>query len=886
MTAHRLTRPDRALPWALICALLALATASACPTEEGVSTLEGTLEITPQDVVFSPLYAGVPQTHRLRLTNTGNGRLNLALSIEDVEGPATFTASPSQVTLAPGDQVTVVVGASVSAEDVAAATATLRLQGDGQERSVFVVASIRPQPTCDDGNPCTIDAFDSETLSCTHENELDFVACDDANACTERTMCRAGQCVGDAISCVDDVACTVDSCDPQVGCVFEPAPSRCDDDDACTDDICRPDTGCENPPLEEGAMCASNGCASVGICQQGVCNEFPVPDGVPCDDLDRCTLDETCQAGVCTAGDAIADVSTAPIPVGVPVIRINHCDGDGASGNCSQTVMAEPEKVLAVIDAPEATVFVWRTGMRDAFGVVCNPAIPLNGAFSDAGDGVAERPGGNDCAATVAMTRVEVVPPNIDFQERDEQPASAAQYAHSTVTLATVRGPVAAAFTQFVPPATNFTLSSLRLALASANSRTGNLLVETYAISGLRQTRDVFNYSSLHTMPYSANGELAVAINASEVLVVAGTADARSCPNCSAFPSGNDIQEMRYWILPLVNNELQPGGSGNIPPFEDDTEPEPNPPSDGRAVMPPTNEGTPFLVRSSPHGACFAPVGQKWQNPSLLTFNGTAYFSFTAPTDSCGGARRSYAIGLITDGSDARVFAPLAEEEAGRVIHGFSTAIGHNGDMRQVMVVEHLDQECSQQPVECDEVCEPGDNDCCGAPLPQNCFMVEELMMTDDGPPRTWPIAAGVLPQAHAVTVDDEPWVVTALPGESNLLAPGGLSLPISAFTVNGRTWRDANDVSAARVSAQTLVGVLEQSDAADPIEEAPVLGGAEEPVVGDEPRDIDGDGFGRDDFMDPEEDGDQPPPGPPEPESEPVFTPPSLGVQFLGCTP
>lgn len=892
MTAHRLTHPTCSLRWALLCALFALGAAPACVTEESVATLEGLLEITPQDVVFNPLYAGVPQSYRLLMTNNGNGRLDFGLTIEDVEGPATYNVQPARVTLAPGEQVTVTVSASVTDETVASGVGFLRLRGDGQERSVFIVASIRPKPTCDDGNPCTIDAFDSETLSCTHENELDFVACDDGNACTERTMCRAGQCVGDAISCVDDVACTVDSCDPRVGCVFEPAPSRCDDDDPCTDDICRPSIGCENPPLEEGAMCASNGCETFGVCQQGICHEYAVPDGVACDDQDRCTVGETCQAGVCTAGEDVVDVSSDPIPVGASLLRIDHCDGDGASGNCSQTVMAEAEKILAVVDAPGVTFVVWQTGMRDPFGQVCNPAIPLNGSYSElTDDGVTDRPGGEDCAATVALTRVEAIG---DTHDVDAE-STASRYTHSTVILATVRGPAAAAFTQFVPPANSFTAASLQVALASANSRTGRLLVDTYAVGGLLYSRSIVGYSSHHTMPYKANGELVVGINGGEILVIAGTADARSCPNCGIFPGGdqafpadNTIQEMRYWTFPILEDQMQPGGSGNIPPFEDDTEPEPNPPGDGPAVMPPVNEGTPLFVRSSPSGACFTPQGQPWTNPSLLMFNGYATFSFTAPTDSCGGEMRSFSIGLQTNGNTDHVFAPLPEEEVGRVIHGLSTVIGANGEERQVMVVEQIDGECGDEEIVCDALCEPDDVNCCGQPLPANCLFVEELSMTDDGPPRIWPLAGPAVPNAFAVTIDDEPWVVAARPADARLLELSGEVRHISTFTDDGRTWLSRSDLMVARVSGQTLVGVLPASDAFDPIEEEPVLGGEEEPVVGDELPDVDGDR--RDSERRPPEDGldgDQAPvPIDPDPEPEPVVVPPNVGVQFLGCAP
>src|SRR6185369_8245304 len=49
---------------------------------------------------------------------------------------------------------------------------------------------------------------------------------------------------------------------------------------------------------DDGNDCTADHCAPIGGCSSSL-----EPDGAPCDDLDRCTLFDTCHAGVCTGPD-------------------------------------------------------------------------------------------------------------------------------------------------------------------------------------------------------------------------------------------------------------------------------------------------------------------------------------------------------------------------------------------------------------------------------------------------------------------------------------------------------------------------------------------------------------------------------------------------------
>jgi len=197
---------------------------------------------------------------------------------------------------------------------------------------------------CDDGNDCTQDTCLGEA-GCDYA-ALDDVECKDGNPCTIADTCDAGLCVGTPVQCDDYNPCTDDSCDDLGGCVFTPNASDCDDGDPCTvNDTCgdaqcvgfavscdcQSDADCGK--LEDGNLC--NGtlvcdtaklpyqCAVAAgtvvkcpaptgkdaVClapacdpDTGECSFAPGKDGVPCDDADACTINDTCASGACAPG--------------------------------------------------------------------------------------------------------------------------------------------------------------------------------------------------------------------------------------------------------------------------------------------------------------------------------------------------------------------------------------------------------------------------------------------------------------------------------------------------------------------------------------------------------------------------------------------------------
>lgn len=117
-------------------------------------------------------------------------------------------------------------------------------------------------------------------------------------------ICVAPECIGDADCGALSGMCTKGVCDlANNTCVTEPANEGqpCDDGDKCTlQDTCQ-----AGQCTAGGAVDCSefDSACTYGQCdpQSGSCGAFDQPDGAPCDDGDGCTFNETCTLGACVA---------------------------------------------------------------------------------------------------------------------------------------------------------------------------------------------------------------------------------------------------------------------------------------------------------------------------------------------------------------------------------------------------------------------------------------------------------------------------------------------------------------------------------------------------------------------------------------------------------
>ncbi len=227
---------------------------------------------------------------------------------------------------------------------------------------------------CDDSNPCTDDLCNPEGGCAYVPNHL---PCDDLEPCTVGDVCSEGDCVGTQVPCdcaVDkDCAALEDGnlCNGSLFCDQAEIPYKCRVDEAsvvscppstdiCLASVCDPVTGkCSLVPDHEGAACNDGDACTIGdVCNQGKCapgvplacaDNNPctddscspaagcqfVPNAKPCDDLDVCTLGDTCTGGQCTPGiqelacddqNPCTDDSCEPLQGCVHAANVLPCD--------------------------------------------------------------------------------------------------------------------------------------------------------------------------------------------------------------------------------------------------------------------------------------------------------------------------------------------------------------------------------------------------------------------------------------------------------------------------------------------------------------------------------------------------------------------------------
>ncbi len=109
---------------------------------------------------------------------------------------------------------------------------------------------VRPHVACDDGNDCTVDLVAPAAKSGCEYKLLNAGPCSDDSACTGTAQapdtCKAGKCVaGKAIDCDDGRPCTLDGCNPALGCAHK--------------------------PVTDGDSCSDSGSGGVGSCKAGHC---------------------------------------------------------------------------------------------------------------------------------------------------------------------------------------------------------------------------------------------------------------------------------------------------------------------------------------------------------------------------------------------------------------------------------------------------------------------------------------------------------------------------------------------------------------------------------------------------------------------------------------
>ncbi|MFO0745516.1 MAG: HYR domain-containing protein [Myxococcota bacterium] len=158
---------------------------------------------------------------------------------------------------------------------------------------------VCPAPSEEDGPCVSAGTCEPGTGLCTPRPVEDGTSCDDRRACTGGDHCAAGVCVGTAVGCDDHDPCTDDSCEDFGGCVHTGRVGvACDDGDACsTASVCELSGACVATAYRN---CQDDNPCTVDACDPKVgCLNVAGNDGSACDDRNACTHDDACGGGSC-----------------------------------------------------------------------------------------------------------------------------------------------------------------------------------------------------------------------------------------------------------------------------------------------------------------------------------------------------------------------------------------------------------------------------------------------------------------------------------------------------------------------------------------------------------------------------------------------------------
>lgn len=245
-------------------------------------------------VDFGRVLEGSQARRQVTLLATGRA----SLTVEATAG-APFSVATPEVTVPGSGTATVEV---VFTAGNGAAEGSLVLRGSGDTATVRLTGTgVRPKPC--PAEQCRESRFDVESGECVDSPQPDGAACIPESRCQENGRCESGACVGRQRSCDDDNPCTVDACSPTQGCVTSPvacpAPTN-----PCKVGVCDRESGCKEVDAEDFIPCGTVDCKNVNVCFGGSCTKVPTPEGTVCAPATACRDEGTCQDGECELPDA------------------------------------------------------------------------------------------------------------------------------------------------------------------------------------------------------------------------------------------------------------------------------------------------------------------------------------------------------------------------------------------------------------------------------------------------------------------------------------------------------------------------------------------------------------------------------------------------------
>ncbi len=445
--------------------------------------LRADLALTPEEVAVT---SWIGFTSRVSFTATNSGRAALDLEVpllapieglDLLEGREILDGTSVSVAASPGgpplrlDELRIEAGRSLSIDVTLAptreGTSTLVLvltpeDGEIAPASASIALDARLPPSCEPNGPCENAAFDATLGACVRQPRPDGATCDDASACTTDDRCSQGTCVGEAVTCGDSIGCTVDACEPSVGCLFTPVNERCGDENPCTTDVCSPVAGCTNATAPDGTLCGPFSCEELSTCFFGACVSAPTPDGFPCEDGNLCTSGDVCALQECVPGDDVEPVAQQPVALTRPPLHLSYEarwftqeEGDSSLPAPDIDVDIAFGAVLdiaqGIVGARPTLAVLWRSQPFDVDGLPCSPWDMWR---------VVDTTSPSFCASAIVVTFVDEV-------ELTSASASGME-AGTSLVLDVIYGTAGASFAARAPGPTGVMEDELRVVLVES----------------------------------------------------------------------------------------------------------------------------------------------------------------------------------------------------------------------------------------------------------------------------------------------------------------------------------------------------------------------------------------------------------------------------------
>ncbi|MDP2271622.1 MAG: hypothetical protein Q8N23_14920 [Archangium sp.] len=249
-----------------LAAVMFVASLAGCRCEPVVRPTTGGLEVFPTTLEFGPVFVGAKRVASVTLTNTGLASLDVTASTE-----APFSTAPA-LRLGGGESFTLEV--EFTPPGPGEVEGRLRVAADATVFDVTLLA-VGLAPLSCQGSQCQSSVFDPVQGVCVTATLADDSPC--APGCGASGQCVRGVCLAQSGgSCDDGDPCTIDACGADGGCVA--VPRICPVSDRCQLASCQAGVGCVEQPVEDGLACGEATCATAQICLGGRCIGARTPD--------------------------------------------------------------------------------------------------------------------------------------------------------------------------------------------------------------------------------------------------------------------------------------------------------------------------------------------------------------------------------------------------------------------------------------------------------------------------------------------------------------------------------------------------------------------------------------------------------------------------------